>query len=461
LPQSTRSRARLSAHDAESTNVAATPAPSRAELALAFAQALDLAEGREPGHAARVCYVALRLSEAVDLPPESQNAVFFAALLHDAGAAPASAEACRKLGLGEEALFAGPPGRAAQQVAEDVAPAHAKQVIEVLRAHVRLGAELAKDLGFDADVRRAIAAHHERWDGQGYPRALKGGRIALEGRIVATADLIESVITAESNPLAARRRLAIVLDEEASAALDPQLAARATDLAKSDEFWLGLHSQDLMRGLSERLPAAAPAATPDDLRLFAAVFAELADTKGEHTEAHAQRTADVAKAICEHLGMEAARVELVHLAALAHDLGLLGVPARIIAKPDILTLTEMEAMRRHPSNSQLVVQALPGLDQVATWLGAHHERPDGRGYPEMLEEDTIPLEARIIAVADTYVALTSTRPYRGALSPADARDVLVGGAGTQFDQELVQTVCSMSFDEPTSSRTVRRSRRRQ
>jgi HD-GYP domain-containing protein (c-di-GMP phosphodiesterase class II) len=119
----------------------------------------------------------------------------------------------------------------------------------------------------------------------------------------------------------------------------------------------------------------------------------------------------------------------------------------------------METMRKHPTYSQMVLEALPGLEEVAGWVGAHHERPDGKGYPEMLEDPTIPVEARIIAVVDTYVALTSERPYRQALSDKDAQQVLLGGAGGQLDAKLVQLLCSKA-PEFTSSRTAPRSRRR-
>jgi HD-GYP domain-containing protein (c-di-GMP phosphodiesterase class II) len=83
------------------------------------------------------------------------------------------------------------------------------------------------------------------------------------------------------------------------------------------------------------------------------------------------------------------------------------------------------------------------MAEVGRWIGMHHERPDGKGYPEMLEKDEIPLEARILAIADTYVALTSHRPYRGALAPDDALEVLLGAAGGQLDRDLVQVFCSL------------------
>lgn len=116
-------------------------------------------------------------------------------------------------------------------------------------------------------------------------------------------------------------------------------------------------------------------------------------------------------------------------------------------------------MRQHPTYSEMVIEAIPGLEDVARWVGSHHERPDGKGYPEMQEDDTIPLEGRIIALADTYVALTSPRPYRRALSAEDAQQVLLGGAGTQLDTEFVRLFCSL-FAEPKSSRTAPRQRQR-
>jgi putative nucleotidyltransferase with HDIG domain len=432
------------------------PVPSRPELAAAFAQALDLAEGREPGHAARVCYVALNLAEA--LPPAERRAIYYAALLHDAGAARASAAFCREWNLTESQIFAGGAEKPPHQLALDVSSARAEDVVAVLREHVQLGAEVAAELGFGPEVQRAIAAHHERWDGHGYPRALKGEKIVSEGQIVAAADVIESLISAEPNALTARRNLPDLLATHAGA-FSASVANPAYALAQSDEFWLGLHHASL----TQELPAWCPEdeeRSPADFELFASTFADLADAKGEHTTAHSRRTAEVAVRMGEALGFAEGRLTLLRIAARAADVGKLGVPARVIAKPDILSLTEMETMRKHPTFSQMVLEALPGFDEIARWAGGHHERPDGKGYPELLEEAEIPVEARIIAVADTYVALTSSRPYREALSDEDARQVLLGGSGTQLDAKLVRVLCARPARAATSSRTAPRSRQR-
>jgi putative nucleotidyltransferase with HDIG domain len=171
---------------------------------------------------------------------------------------------------------------------------------------------------------------------------------------------------------------------------------------------------------------------------FAEVFADISDAKGGHTTGHSRRTADGAEKLARALSLDDGHVEMIKVAALLHDVGLLGVPARIMSKPDILSVSEMQIMRQHPSNSQMILEALTGFEEVAFWIARHHERPDGRGYPDMMEGDDLPLEARILAVADVHSALTSERAHRGAISPKDAKQILLGAAGTQLDAELVR-----------------------
>ena len=129
---------------------------------------------------------------------------------------------------------------------------------------------------------------------------------------------------------------------------------------------------------------------------FAEVFADISDAKGGHTVGHSRRTADGAEKLAERSSLDDGHVEMIRIAALLHDVGLLGVPARVMSKPDILSVTEMQLMRQHPANSEMVLQPLHGFEEVAFWIARHHERPDGKGYPEMLTGDEIPLESRIL-----------------------------------------------------------------
>jgi HD-GYP domain-containing protein (c-di-GMP phosphodiesterase class II) len=143
------------------------------------------------------------------------------------------------------------------------------------------------------------------------------------------------------------------------------------------------------------------------------------------------------------VGLDPGHVEMIRIAALLQDIGVLGVPARVMTKPDILSVTEMQLMRQHPGSSEMVLQELTGFEEIAIWIARHHERPDGKGYPEMLSGDDIPLESRILAIADVFAALTAERPHRGAVSRKDAKQILLGAAGTQLDPELARLFCTL------------------
>jgi hypothetical protein len=118
---------------------------------------------------------------------------------------------------------------------------------------------------------------------------------------------------------------------------------------------------------------------------------------------------------------------MIRIAGLLHNIGLLGVPARVMTKPDILSVTEMQLMRQHPGASEMILQELPGFEEISIWIARHHERPDGKGYPDMLSGAH---PADRASSRSVFAALTTERPHRGAVSREDARRILPG-AGTQ------------------------------
>jgi HD-GYP domain-containing protein (c-di-GMP phosphodiesterase class II) len=413
------------------------------ELAVAFSQALDLAEGKQAGHAQRVCYIATMLSDALELPVAERAAVFFGALLHDAGVTNAAAELCRVAGVDEETIFGPSPRRSPDDLKGALPFADLNAINAAVHRHPSMGAQIAAALELPEEVAGAVMGHHQRWDGRGYPDSIHGSQISLASRIVAAADIAETVIAGEMSSLAARRRFGVALAPYVGQALDPDVAGKLLDLARGDEFWLGLYAEDLPDVLAGfRVQVEGRKSRRRVLR-FAEAFADISDAKGGHTAGHSRRTADGAEKLAEALELDVGHVEMIRIAALLHDVGLLGVPARVMSKPDILSVTEMQLMRQHPSHSEMVLRQLNGFEEIAFWISRHHERPDGKGYPEMLSGDEIPLESRIIAVADVYAALTSERPHRGALSPNDARQILLRAAGTQLDPELSRLFCTL------------------
>lgn len=166
-------------------------------------------------------------------------------------------------------------------------------------------------------------------------------------------------------------------------------------------------------------------------------FVQAIDAKDRYTGEHSTRVAEFAEAIARELGLPAADVERVRRSALLHDVGKIGVPEHILQKPGRLTPEEFRIIQQHPVQS---AQIISWVDEFRAYIGGvrhHHERLDGMGYPDGLKGAEIPLDARIIAVADAFEAMTSDRAYREALPEEEALRRLREGAGTQFCPDVV------------------------
>jgi putative nucleotidyltransferase with HDIG domain len=156
--------------------------------------------------------------------------------------------------------------------------------------------------------------------------------------------------------------------------------------------------------------------------------AELAD--------HGHDVARIAARIADELGLSPEAIDHLRLAGLFHDIGKLWVPDRILEKDGPLTVAEWTEVRKHPENGALMLRAY-GLDQEADWVLYHHERPDGLGYPYGLRGGDIPLESRILAIADAWSAMRSDRPHSAPATRRSARRELEYTRGEQFDPVLV------------------------
>jgi hypothetical protein len=175
------------------------------------------------------------------------------------------------------------------------------------------------------------------------------------------------------------------------------------------------------------------------------------EAKDEYTRGHSERVADYAVRFCSHLGLSDAQTERIQFAAMLHDLGKMGVRAEVLNKPARLSDAEYAEMQRHPAEALPIVAKIPRTEDLLPIIRHHHERIDGCGYPDGIEGDRIPYASRLLAVCDTYDAMTSSRPYRPALSRAKAVDELESAAGTQLDGELAAAFLDMLDDESGES----------
>jgi len=156
---------------------------------------------------------------------------------------------------------------------------------------------------------------------------------------------------------------------------------------------------------------------------------------------HAREVAGHATRVSLALGLDRRTREDIARAAELHDIGKLGIPGEILDKPGPLAAPEVEVMRRHTLMGERLIAAAPTLRAVALLVRASHERWDGRGYPDGLSGEAIPLGARIVAVCDAFSAMREDRPYGAVLTDAEAVEELHRCSGTQFDPRVVRAFC--------------------
>jgi putative nucleotidyltransferase with HDIG domain len=167
------------------------------------------------------------------------------------------------------------------------------------------------------------------------------------------------------------------------------------------------------------------------------------DLRDEETEGHTQRVTEMSLQLARHLGIT--ETDLLHIrrGALLHDIGKMGIPDKILLKPDKLTEAEWMVMRKHPEYAYQLLAPITYLKPALDIPYCHHEKWDGTGYPRGLKGEQIPLAARIFAVVDVWDALTSDRPYRPAWSADRAREYIRASAGSHFDPQVVEAFLTL------------------
>ena len=377
--------------------------PARpAELLAPLSGAFDLAEAQSTGHAVKVAHVAGAVAAQLGLDAATRRTVLYAALLHDSGVAV---------------------GELPEGVDRD-------------GGHTAAGAWVASRFGLDDRIQDAILCTHERWDGDGRPSGLVMTEVPVESLMIAAAHWACDLIQDIESPLRARAELqrADLLDLEPAAG--PRVAAALADVLCDDAIWIALWD--------DRLPSLVAGSLEGEGKPSIRTVERIATAMGEVIDAavrepgRSQGVAALAAELARMAGLSTTERRAIAVTAMLLDVGQLGVPRHIIEKPAILSVDEMEQVRRHPGWGARILEASPALEWIVRWVEAHHERPDGRGYPELFSDDEIPLASRILAIADAYWALRAERPYREPFSAAEARDIIEEGAGTQYDEAITE-----------------------
>jgi HD-GYP domain-containing protein (c-di-GMP phosphodiesterase class II) len=288
----------------------------------------------------------------------------------------------------------------------------------------------------------------ERWDGRGYSEGLKGDEISLLGRIAGLAQAIE-ISFASGGPAAA----AHLASERRGTWFDPSLVDAFLACSGDGTFWSRVASADPRAELNRLVPDA-DVAIADEAALdrIAGIFAEVVDAKSPWTHGHSQGVAQIAVGIGKALGLAEDTLARIRRAGLLHDLGKLGVSNLILDKPGNLSSDEYVELRRHPRLTHQILGRIAAFSDITDMAASHHERLDGRGYHRGIPAIDLPIESRLLVVADICEALSARRPYRDAMPREQVHEVLTKDAGTAVCPQCVEALKVYHDQSDTISR---------
>jgi HD-GYP domain-containing protein (c-di-GMP phosphodiesterase class II) len=175
------------------------------------------------------------------------------------------------------------------------------------------------------------------------------------------------------------------------------------------------------------------------------MLAGAVDEKDPYTRGHSDRVTQYSMMIATEMGLDAGFLEILRVSAQLHDVGKIGIEDRILKKPGTLTPEEFEIMKTHTTKGANILRPVPQLREMLPGIELHHEALNGRGYPYGLKGDDIPLLARVIAVADTFDALTTNRPYQQAFDPVEALRIIQNLSGQRLDPKAVTALMAVYY----------------
>ena len=368
------------------------------QVVLLIASAVDLVGIDDVLHGRRVAILAVECAKQLGWDQASQHLIFEAGLLHDLGVS--STRVHRTL---------------VNELDWEGADFHCDK-----------GYKLLHDFSPLAHLAPIVRYHHSHW------KDLQQGdidsSIVLYSNLIYLADRVDvnsAPYYSDDSLLLHVQEICNLINRYRGIFFAPELVDAFLTSARTEAFWLILNPDFIPQyvidmghyGRKQHIGLV-------DLKKLALIIAEIIDAKSPFTAEHSLGVARLTRFIAEHLGIHGNRLDLIEVAALLHDIGKLQIPDEVLESTQKLSLLEWALMKKHSFATYQILKRVSGLEELARWASQHHESLNGGGYPFHMMADDLPLEARIIKIADIYQALAQNRPYRPPLPATEILSVL-------------------------------------
>ncbi|MCI4626377.1 MAG: HD domain-containing protein [Candidatus Magnetoovum sp. WYHC-5] len=352
------------------------------DLLITFSKALDFIDYHIANHHLRVTVIADEIATELGLPQEEKQQLVIAAMLHDIGVFTLA----DKLRLVEYELT---------------------NPYE----HAERGYLLIKDFEIFRNIADIIRYHHIRWN-YGNGQYADGKEVPIGSHILHLADRIEILIKREKEVLMQKDKILSSIQNSGEKFFNPKVLKAFYSVSRRECFWFEATHLNIEQVILDREALPIKILSLNELYELTKFISHIIDYRSRFTAVHSAGVSAVAGLLAQLSGFSAIECQLIRVAGFLHDIGKLAIPVEIIEKPSKLTEPEYNVMKSHVYHSYRIIKGIKGLEGINTWASFHHERMNGDGYPFHLKGNTLPIGAKIMAVADVFTAVSEDRPYR-------------------------------------------------
>lgn len=347
-------------------------------------------------HSKRTTYIALEICKLLNLDPIIKNKTYISSMIHDIGATTS------------------------------IIKTHTSE--EFIKEHSVSGFNILKDFPKIKDLSYIILYHHENWNGSG-ALGLKYNDIPIESQLIRISDLIDLQYDESIPAYKQKDHINKWVSNNSSILFNPKLVEAYLKVAEKDIFWLNMENFYMNSVFTSIIPDLNTSLNIYEFYEIAYIFSKIIDNTSKFTARHSRGIADLAYNISKHLGYEEEKCLKMKMAGLLHDIGKLAIPSKILSKNGALTKDEFSKIKSHVYYTRLILNEIKEIPDITDWASNHHEKLNGKGYPQKLHSKDLSKECRLMGVCDIYQALTEDRPYRKGLSTDRSFAILDSMAG--------------------------------
>lgn len=372
----------------------------------AFSLALDFAEMDyfkiNLNHSRRVAYISLNIAKVIGLSEDNQKYLFALSLLHDSGFTLSGLKL--KLGF---------------------------KMFELMPDHCIEGEKVISYLPFLMSIKDVIKYHHENHNGSGF-FGISGDDIPLLSQIIHLADFLDINFNLAQLDFQKRVEVKHYVVRGKNKLFSPDVVDAFMSFAHKERFWADLSFYNIIEVLERIAPQIIYEYSWKDLIPISDTFMKIIDSKSRFTYRHSGEITEKIEIMSDFYGFNTEKKLKLHITANLHDLGKLYIPNSILEKPDKLDSVELSEIKKHPYFTRLVLDKISGFEDISSWASNHHEKLNGKGYPESLTGEELDFESRLMGVVDICQALTEERPYRKGFTQREATKIISDMANSGF-----------------------------